>query len=340
MRSRLGDAFAQLSAERDRLDRLLEQLQEGVLAVDRELQVQFANANARLMLDGARSRRARRCRRRTAGCRCAGSPKGSSSRRAGRRGAQPAGGRRDALARRRARVPSELAVLVLADITEQERRRQAEREFVANASHELRTPVAAIASAVEALKSGAADSPESRKRFIDLIGRQSTRLTRLSSSLLILARAQTQQETVQLEPVELRGLLQEIAAASDPADGVACASSASSPSSRSGSVTSSSRSSSNLVGNALKHTVTGEVVLRAEQNGRKATIEICDTGPGITPAVQARIFDRFYSVDVNGGAASASASRSRASRPRRSAARSRSSPRPAAARRRASCSRR
>ena len=52
---------------------------------------------------------------------------------------------------------SDLVVLVFADITEQERRRQAEREFVTNASHELRTPVTAITSAVEALESGAKD---------------------------------------------------------------------------------------------------------------------------------------------------------------------------------------
>ena len=55
---------------------------------------------------------------------------------------------------------SDLVVLVFADITEQERRRQAEREFVTNASHELRTPVTAITSAVEALQSGAKDEPE------------------------------------------------------------------------------------------------------------------------------------------------------------------------------------
>ena len=57
---------------------------------------------------------------------------------------------------------------------------------------------------------------------------------------------------------------------------------------------------SNLVGNALKHTVAGEVVLRAEQNGSKATIEVADTGPGIAPAAQSRVFDRFYSLEGNG----------------------------------------
>ena len=104
MRKRLGDAFEQLSAERDRLERVLEQMKEGVLAVDRELRVEFANANAKLLLDGVPLERARRCRRPTAACRCAASPRGSScpARRSRRPGAS--GGRRDDLARRRARV--------------------------------------------------------------------------------------------------------------------------------------------------------------------------------------------------------------------------------------------
>ena len=195
---------------------------------------------------------------------------------------------------------SDLVVLVFADITEQERRRQAEREFVTNASHELRTPVTAITSAVEALRSGAKDEPEARERFIELIGRQAARLTRLSSSLLILARAQTRQENLHLEPVELGGLLGEIAAASVPAEGVALRVDCPRPVVAVGQRDIVEQVVANLVGNAVKHTVEGEIVLRAAQDGAKATVEVADTGPGISPAVQTRMFDRFYSVEVNG----------------------------------------
>ena len=191
-------------------------------------------------------------------------------------------------------------MLVFADITEQERRRQAEREFVTNASHELRTPVTAITSAVEALQSGAQDDPERRERFIDLIGRQAARLTRLSSSLLILARAQTRQENLHLEPVELGGLLGEIAAASVPAEGVTLRVDCPRPVVAVGQRDIVEQVVANLVGNALKHTVEGEIVLRAQQDGAKATIEVADTGPGISPAAQTRMFDRFYSAEVNG----------------------------------------
>jgi two-component system sensor histidine kinase VicK len=290
MRTRLGEAFEQLSAERDRLERLLEQLHEGVLAVDRDLCVQFANENARLLLTGVSLEKALR---RVAAGLFAPSATVAEARSRSEDGATislvgvPASS-------------SDLAVLVFADITEQERRVQAEREFVTNASHELRTPVTAIASAVEALQSGAQEVPEARERFIELIGRQATRLTRLSSSLLILARAQTRQQNVQLEPVELRGLLNEIAAASVPADGVDVRVECPKPVVAVGQRDIVEQVVSNLVGNAVKHTVTGEIVLRAGQDGAKATIEVADTGPGISPAVQTRIFDRFYSLETNG----------------------------------------
>ena len=89
MRMRLGTAFEQLSAERDRLERVLEQMNEGVLAVDRDLRVEFANANAKLLLAGVRSTRALRFPRPTAACRCGGWQRGSSCRvpRLPRRGA-------------------------------------------------------------------------------------------------------------------------------------------------------------------------------------------------------------------------------------------------------------
>jgi signal transduction histidine kinase len=301
MRVRLGAAFEQLSAERDRLELLLEQLQEGVLAVDPQLRVQFANANARLLLPDVSLEKGAVLPELHGGL-----PLGRVVKALfipGARVAEARSRREDGAVISLVGVPasaSDLVVLVFQDITEQERRRQAEREFVTNASHELRTPVTAIASAVEALKSGAQDVPESRQRFIDLIGRQATRLTRLSSSLLILARAQTQQENVQLEPVELCALLHEIAAASDPADGVTVRVDCPQPVVAVGQRDIVEQVVANLVENALKHTVTGEVVLRAGSAGSTATIEVADTGPGISRPVQPRIFDRFYSLEANG----------------------------------------
>jgi signal transduction histidine kinase len=185
---------------------------------------------------------------------------------------------------------------VLADMTMQERRRRAEREFVTNASHELRTPVAAIASAVEALQAGAGDAAESRERFVQLIGRQATRLSRLTNALMVLARAETQQEPLQLEPVALGPLLDEIAAASDSPNGVPirvdCP----------GEVVAAAQRDiveqvlTNLVGNALKYTTTGEIVLRARESNGDAVIEVSDTGTGIAADAKELVFERFYSA--------------------------------------------
>src|SRR5262245_17232732 len=301
MRARLGAAFEQLSAERDRLERVLEQMKEGVLAVDRDLRVEFANTNAKLLLASVPLEKGAPLPETHGGLPLRRVAEGLFVPNASV--AEARSQSEDGAMISLVGVPassSDLVVLVFADITEQERRRQAEREFVTNASHELRTPVTAITSAVEALQSGAQDDPTSRERFIDLIGRQAARLTRLSSSLLILARAQTRQENLHLDPVELRGLLNELAGASVPAEGVALRDDCPRPVMAVGQRDIVEQVVSNLVGNALKHTVEGEIVLRAGQDGPKATVEVADTGPGISPAVQTRIFDRFYSVEVNG----------------------------------------
>jgi two-component system phosphate regulon sensor histidine kinase PhoR len=300
MRRRLGDAFGQLSAERDRLGLLLEQLQEGVIAVDRGLRIRYANANASALLVDL-SLEPDAVLPETYG----DLPLGRIA-----RGlfspdavvAEARASRADGSIISLVGVPAaaaDLAVLVWADITEQERLRRAEQEFVTNASHELRTPVTAIASAVEALKAGARDSPESRDQFIDLIGRQAARLTRLTTSLLILARAQTRQEAVQLEPIELRELLEEIAASSsaDAADGVAVRLECPQPVVAEGQREIVEQVVSNLVGNALKHTKSGEVVVRARSAGSDVVIEVADTGPGIPASIRERVFDRFYTAD-------------------------------------------
>src|SRR2546429_551643 len=115
---------------------------------------------------------------------------------------------------------AETAILIVEDVTERERARQSEREFVENAAHELRTPLAAIVSVMDVLESGAKDIPEARDRFLNHIRVHSERLSRLARSLLVLARLQTGAEQPRLTVVQVRPLLEEIAGRLDPADGV------------------------------------------------------------------------------------------------------------------------
>src|SRR4029077_17783496 len=77
-----------------------------------------------------------------------------------------------------AQPESDTVMIVLDDLTEQERRELAEREFVSNAAHELRTPLTTIIGAVEVLQAGAKDNPAERDRFLTHIEREAERLAR------------------------------------------------------------------------------------------------------------------------------------------------------------------
>ena len=187
------------------------------------------------------------------------------------------------------------AVAVFADVTGRERRERAEREFVTNAAHELRTPLAAISGAVEVLQAGAKEIPEERDRFLEHIDRECARLARLTTSLLSLARAQGGVEPPRLELVELCPFLTQVAdglrplAAVDvavdcPADLVAVA--------NAGLL---EQALENLGTNAVRHTSEGSIVLAARSvDDRKVAIEIRDTGPGMTDEERVRVTERFY----------------------------------------------
>jgi signal transduction histidine kinase len=295
MRRRLRASFEQLSSERDRLARLLEQLQEGVVAVDDAGAVQFANAAATSWLGGAALAPGELLPEAWAGVPLRGLVR--SLFRADAVIAEARATTEDDRTLSIVGIPasgSELAVIVIADITDRERRERSEREFVANASHELRTPVTAIVGAVEALRSGAREVPADRDRFIDLIDRQAGRLTRLTRSLLLLARAQTDEDGLPLEPLDVVPLLRHAAEDSEyPGVNVAveCPSSLVALAQRDV----LEQVVANLVGNALRHANGAPVHVRARAENGTAAIEVTDAGPGISQAAQRHIFERFYS---------------------------------------------
>jgi signal transduction histidine kinase/HAMP domain-containing protein len=298
MRKRLKQSFQSLESERDRLRLLLEQLQEGVIAVDGALNVAFANpAAARLvgpleqgeLLPEPWSKPSLR-RFATAlfrpGARIAQARVALDDERSYALVGIPAG------------PGSELAVLVVSDISERERRERAEREFVANAAHELRTPIAVIASAVDVLEQGANAVPEDRDRFLGMIRHQTARLGRLVRVLLVLARAQTRQQALQLEPVTLCPLLTEIAAELDPPESVTVEVSCPDGTAVLAEPDLVAQVVANLARNAVKHTEHGKIVLAAGPSvDGSVVIEVRDTGTGIPAAEQERIFDRFYTGD-------------------------------------------
>jgi signal transduction histidine kinase len=103
-------------------------------------------------------------------------------------------------------------VILLRNITAQDRRGRSEREFIANAAHELLTPLTGIVSAAHVLEAGAKDVPEDRDRFVAHIATECNRLAQIARSLLVLARAQSGEEPPRLEIVALRPILDEAVA--------------------------------------------------------------------------------------------------------------------------------
>ena len=104
---------------------------------------------------------------------------------------------------------STAGVILIEDVSGRERRSRVEREFVANAAHELLTPLTGIVGAAHVLQAGAKTVPEDRDKFIDHIAHECSRLTRIARSLLILARAQSGEEPPRLEILPVRELLEE-----------------------------------------------------------------------------------------------------------------------------------
>ena len=192
---------------------------------------------------------------------------------------------------------SRLLLVTAREVTDRVR---AEREFVANAAHELLTPLAAMNAALEVLQSGAKDVAEDRDAFLADLGREVDRLGRLAHALLVLARVQATGESLHRSRVELRPLMLEVAETLGgrthvPIE-VVCNGNA---------VLAErdllERALSNLVANAIAHTQQGSIVLTVDRpDDGRVGIEVRDTGCGMPPALRARAFERFYRAGARG----------------------------------------
>ena len=194
------------------------------------------------------------------------------------------------------------AVLLLSDITEQKRLDDAQRRFVANASHEMRTPIAAIKGLLELLEDGAKDDPSVRDDFIGTMQLEVDRLGRLVADLLTLAQLEAGTFALEVEPESAESLLGRVCGvmrALAERAGVQLA--VELPQGDLMVMADRDRIVQVLLGfadNALKHSKPGmRIELRARRSGTGAVLEVADQGPGIAPDDVERIFDRFYRVD-------------------------------------------
>ncbi|HVG53866.1 MAG TPA: ATP-binding protein [Vicinamibacterales bacterium] len=192
------------------------------------------------------------------------------------------------------------AVLVLHDVTDLRRTDQIRRDFVANVSHELRTPLTAIRGYLEALRDDPSDT-ENTERFIDIIWRQTTRMERLVSDLLRLARLDARQEVLERVPCDVRQLFQAVVADLAPsveAKGQRIVVDVPGECRVPADPAKLHDVIRNLVENAVNYSpdVT-EIRLRAHRTDGSCAIEVIDSGPGLPAGDLTRVFERFYRVD-------------------------------------------
>ena len=197
------------------------------------------------------------------------------------------------------RGPTGRIVVTMTDITQRHRLEVLRRDFVANASHELKTPVAAVRALAETLLTALPDDPEAGRRFAERIGREAERLDLLTRDLLDLSRVE--RGALDVEPVDLVGLVKEVVGGyADRAEerriklrtevepGVALR----------GDRAQLGLLLSNLIDNALRFTpAKGAVCVRLNAAESRAVLQVHDTGQGIPAGELSRVFERFYRVD-------------------------------------------
>jgi two-component system phosphate regulon sensor histidine kinase PhoR len=194
------------------------------------------------------------------------------------------------------------AVVVLHDVTELRKLEGMRRDFVANVSHELKTPLTAIRALIETLIEDRAMDPDTRERFQQKIHEQSARLSSLVGDLLTLARVESQGLAAERRQLDLRSTLRDCAARFGPLCEqkglileVHCAAE---PVVVEADEESLRQIVDNLLDNALKYTpAKGRIQVSAHARGAQALLEVADTGIGIEPNDRERIFERFYRVD-------------------------------------------
>jgi two-component system, OmpR family, phosphate regulon sensor histidine kinase PhoR len=194
-------------------------------------------------------------------------------------------------------------LLVFVDVTELRRLESLRRDFVANASHELRTPIAAVRSATETLQSGALGDPVAANRFLDIIERNAQRLQSLVEDMLELSKLESNEFKLKRERVELQRVVPIVLAlfreraekkgvrlGSELATGLPAVE---------GDPRALEHVLSNLVDNAVKYCPSGtRIVVSAAADEARVRLVVADTGPGIPSEHLPRVFERFYRVDA------------------------------------------
>jgi two-component system, OmpR family, phosphate regulon sensor histidine kinase PhoR len=195
------------------------------------------------------------------------------------------------------------AVVVLHDITELRKLERVRRDFVANVSHEFRTPLTAIQGFAETLLAGAIDDSQNRTRFLEIILEHSRRLARLTEDLLVLSKMDAERLELEirrlsvsqliescLETAQRRGAEKDLRISVNLPQNLPDIA---------GDRRRLAEVLQNLLDNAIQYTLPGgQIIVSAKSLEEEIILTVSDTGIGIPKADQPRIFERFYRVDV------------------------------------------
>ena len=185
---------------------------------------------------------------------------------------------------------------------------QAQQDFLSNISHELKTPLTTIQGFAQALMDGTIETKEERNKAAEIIYSDANRLHRLVLDLLTLTRLEGASIEIEKRPVDLSALLTMVGdklSLQAKQAGIVIKVEVPDALIVTGDGERLAQVFSNLVENGIKYTPPdGKVSIRARQETTRAVVEVIDTGLGIPPEDQVRIFERFYQADKSrkGGA--------------------------------------
>jgi two-component system phosphate regulon sensor histidine kinase PhoR len=296
-----------LRSSNERLLGMMRSMEEGVLALDADERIALINEAGRRLLEMGDAEVVGRHLwelTRLRALRDAFS-EAMSTGRASAKEFETTGAERHVLTLRAARLPGDPTLgvmIVLHDVTELRRLENLRRDFVANVSHELKTPLASIKAYAETLRLGALHDAEHNQQFVARIEEQADRLHQLIIDLLHLARVESGQQAFDIAEVCLRSIVDASVAAHAASAASRQITIASEPPAIPIEVLADEEGVrtivNNLVDNAIKYTPGGgKVTVRWRQEGGHAILEVQDTGIGIARQHQARVFERFYRVD-------------------------------------------
>lgn len=183
----------------------------------------------------------------------------------------------------------------------------ARREFIANASHELRTPIASLGGFVELLDDDPDLDADTRREFVRTMREQVDRLTKLSTDLLDLSRLDADAVSLRAEPLDLAEVAAEVAdefAAAADRHGSDIRIETSGPQNpfAQADLARTKQIMRILIDNAIKHTATGtEISIIPSSTPNSSCLSVTDSGPGIGSRSRERVFERFFTGDSTGG---------------------------------------